>query len=163
MKTLMNVRKLSTAFVTICAAVQPALSKPMEAPTLEEAARSNVVVIAQYVDYKPFLEPVTYFDGVMGHYVVEKVLKGKRPRDKHINVAYAFHDGSACLADKNWKFSDAVMPKKESSWILFLQEPNWKSSTTENAYSTYRGDFGRMPANAANIEKVQKLLSASHN
>lgn len=157
----MNVRKLSTVFVTLCAAVQPALSKPMEAPKLEEAARSNLVLIAQYVGYKPFLEPVTYFDGVMGRYVVEKVLKGNQPGDPHINVAYAFHDGSACLADKDWKFSEAIMPKKGSSWILFLQQPNWKSTNTENAYSTYRGDFGRMPATAENIQQVRKLISAS--
>jgi hypothetical protein len=138
---------------------QAAFAKPMMEPKLEEAVKSRFVVIAQYSGYKAFREPVTYFDGVMGRYLLEKVMKGPQIRDPHINVAYAFHDGSACLAEPDWKFSDKIMPKVGSSWILFLEEPNWKSSNTDNAFSTYRGDFGRMPATAANIEKVKKMIS----
>lgn len=154
----MNIRKLATSLAVLSAVAQSAFAEPMDSPTMEEAAKSPVVLVAQYSGYKPFREPVTYFDGVMGHYLVEKVIKGPELRQPNINVAYAFHDGSACLAEKDWKFSDAKMPKIGSSWILFLKSPNWKSSNTDNAYSTYRGDFGRMPATASNIEKVRKLI-----
>lgn len=163
---MMLTQKMVLSLIVGCAAltsmfVAPArvMAEPMMAPKLEEAAKSSTIVVAQYSSFKPFQEPVTYFDGVMGHYTVQKVMKGPQIRDPHINVAYAFHDGSACLEEKDWKFSEKVMPKVGSSWILFLEEPNWKSSNTDNAYTTYRGDFGRMPATAVNIEKVQKLLT----
>ncbi len=154
----MKITKFAAALTVLSVFAQPVFSKPMPSPTLEEAVKSPVVLVAQYVDYKPFLEPVTYMDGVMGHYLVKTVLKGSSPKDPHINVPYAFHDGSACLPDKDWKFTEDVMPKKGSGWILFLTPPNWKSSNTDNAFTTYRGDFGRLAATTDNIAKVKKLL-----
>ncbi|MBI2810804.1 MAG: hypothetical protein HYX67_08260 [Candidatus Melainabacteria bacterium] len=155
----MNICKLTTALLVLGAAAAPTFAEPMMAPTMKEAAKSPIIFVAQYDGYKPFLEPVTYFDGVMAHFTLTRVLKGPELLNPHINVAYAFHDGSACEAEKGWKFSEAKMPAKGSSWILFLEEPKFKSSNSNNAYTTYRGDFGRMPATTSNIESVQKLIS----
>lgn len=154
----MKIRKVAAALLSLGTATAPAFAKPMTAPTVEDAAKSQIIFVAQYDGYKPFLEPVRYLDGVMAHFTLMRVLKGPQLRDPHINVAWAFHDGSACLPEKDWKFSQAKMPTKGSAWILFLEEPKFKSSNT-NAYSTYRGDFGRMAATTANIESVQKLIA----
>ncbi len=155
----MNICKVVTALLMLGAAVAPTSAEPMIAPTMKEAAKSSIIFVAQYNGYKPFLKPVRYLDGVMAHFTLTRVLKGPQLRDPHINVAYAFHDGSACEPEKDWKFSEAKMPAKGSAWILFLEEPKFKSSNTNNAYSTYCGDFGRMPATTSNVESVQKLIA----
>ena len=155
----MNIGKITTLVCVLGAAMRPTLAEPMMAPTMNEAAKSPIVFVAQYDGYKPFVEPVTYFDGVMARYTLTRVLKGPQLRDPHINVAYAFHDGSACEPEKGWKFSEAKMPAKGSTWILFLEEPKFKSSNTNNAYITYRGDFGRIAATTSSIESVQKLIA----
>ncbi|MBS1954548.1 MAG: hypothetical protein JST89_10190 [Cyanobacteria bacterium SZAS-4] len=155
----MNICKVAAALFVLGAAASPTFAEPMMAPTLKEASKSPIIFVAQYDGYKPFLEPVRYMDGVMAHFTLVRVLKGPQLRDPHINVAYAFHDGSACEPEKDWKFSEAKMPAKGTSWILFLEEPKFKSSNTNNAYSTYRGDFGRMPATTSNLESVEKLIA----
>lgn len=155
----MNICKVAATLLALGAAVAPTLAEPMMAPTLKEASKSSTIFVAQYDGYTPFLKPVRYMDGVMAHFTLMRVLKGPQLRDPNINVAYAFHDGSACEPEKDWKFSEAKMPAKGSSWILFLEEPKFKSSNTNNAYSTYRGDFGRMAATTSNLEIVEKLIS----
>jgi hypothetical protein len=155
----MNICKIATALFVLSAAARPTFAEPMMAPTMKEAVKSSVILVAKYDGYKPFLEPVTYFDGVMAHFTVTKVLKGSDLREPHINVAFAFHDGSACEPERNWKFSEAKMPAKDSSWILFLEQPKFKSSNSVNAFTTYRGDFGRVAATKSSIENVQRLIS----
>jgi hypothetical protein len=154
----MNFCKIATIVFLLGAVIHPCAAEPMMAPTKKEAAQSKWILLAKYVGYKPFQLPVTYFDGVMAEYQITKILKGPEVKDPKINVSYAFHDGSACLAERNWTFSDAKMPQKGSGWILFLEQPSFKSSYT-NAFITYRGDFGRVAATSSSVADVQKLIS----
>lgn len=151
----MNICRIATILVVYCATLLPCAAEPMMAPTMKEAALSNLIVLAKYEGYKSVELPVTYFGGVTAQYQIIKVLKGAQVPNAKINVGYAFHDGSACLAEPNWVFSDAKMPQKDSKWILFLEQPSLKS----NVFFTYRGDFGRVAATTSSIANVQKLIS----
>ena len=124
------------------------LSKPMDTPKLSEAVRFPRVVVAEYVDHKSS-PPITYFGGTLARYRVVETLRG--PLGGEVSVVYAFHDGSACLEEQGWKFSERMMPARGSRWILFLQ-PEGES------WRTYRGDWGRMAATPGNLEKVKAAL-----
>ncbi len=154
----MKIGQIATIAFCLSTSLRPCAAEPMMAPTKKEAAQSKWILVAKYKGYKPFQLPVTYFNGVMAQYKIAKILKGPEVKDPNINVAYAFHDGSACLAEQNWKFSDAKMPKIDSDWILFLDDPSFNSSYT-NAFITYRGDFGRVSATSSSIADAQKLIS----
>jgi len=124
------------------------LAKPMIAPTMQEAMRSPLIVVARYCDYRTDAEGVSYFRGPQAHYRVEQVLKGKAPA-QDLWVRYDFHDGSACLEPKEFRFSPNLMPAKNSRWLLFLK-------TDGKDWTTYRGDWGRQTADKA--AEVRKRL-----
>lgn len=126
-------------------------AKPMPAPTKEEAYKSQVIVIAEYLGYKSHGK-IDYFRGPIAQYKTIRVLKGDAPAS--LNVRHDFSDGSACIAEVGWKFTDNLMPKKGSKWILFLKNDNFAKEWT-----TYRGDFGRWKAKLENIKEVESSLS----
>jgi len=107
-------------------------------PTLEEAIlTSEHIVIAKYIGYNK-LKFITYFNGPVAKYKVIKNLKGNLSFEA-ISIRYMFNDGSACLAPKNWRFNDGMMPKPASTWVLFLK----RDTQHKGLWMTYRGDFGR--------------------
>lgn len=126
-------------------------AKPMDSPKLEEAIRSECIVIAEYISYNHDAV-ISYFHGPIAEYKVTDIIKGKL-QDSIIKLHYDFQDGSACIAERNWVFSDKLMPEKGSRWILFL-----KNKEAE-IYITYRGDYGRWPFTKENLQKVKQALS----
>jgi hypothetical protein len=51
----------------------------------------------------------------------------------------------------DWSFTEKLMPKKGSLWLLFIGENG-------SPHTTYRGDFGRTPAQAhTGIEVCQNI------
>lgn len=95
-------------------------AKPMDNPTIEEVIQSNWIVIAEYIDYSK-QGKIGYFNEPIANYKVIQVLRGKL-LDETIQIYYEFQDGSACVLLKGWRFSDNLMPKKGSQWILFLKD-----------------------------------------
>lgn len=135
------------------------LAKPMPEPLEEKAYKSQWIVIAQYQGYSANTEypgsidngKITYFNFPIAKYKVVRLLKGAAV-PPIVDVLYAFHDGSPCMADENWKLKDAL-PKRGSKWILFLNE-----FEGHNYLTTYGGDFGRWPATKKKILEVEKQL-----
>ncbi len=144
-----------------------AFAEPMERASLDEAARSPHVVLASYQDFQPATgrsDEDIYFSGIKATYKIESILKQpqKGSRDtaipieagKKADVKYIMHDLSPCLVDETFHFSERLMPKKGSKWILFLQMKD-----TNNDWHTYRGEVGRMEATEANIKRVKALIN----
>lgn len=136
--------------------VLPAVAKPMNAPTLEEAVRSSaMIVLATYDDYSS-KGKIDYFHGPRARYQVDGLLARRamllESKDDPLEIRYDFTDGSACIAPKKFNFRKEL-PKKGSQWILFLQDKQ-----SEGIITTYRGSYGRIPATPGNIAKVQTAL-----
>jgi len=127
------------------------LAKDMLVPTKKEAYKSEFIVIGKYVGYQE-KEEINYFQGPVAKFKTIRILKGSS-LPKTLNIRYDFHDGSACIDLEGWKFSKSIMPKSGSLWILFMNK-----SKENNAFVTYRGDFGRWEATEENIIKVEKAL-----
>ena len=131
-----------------------AYSKPMFAPTIDEALKSSsYIVVAEYAGYSKHWNKIDYFYGPIATYKVIEILKGSTLPES-IQIQYDFTDGSACIVPQNWNFNEKYMPKKRSRWILFLQS----KSDKENIWKTYRGDYGRWEADESNIIKIEKQL-----
>ncbi len=130
-------------------------AKPMDNPTVEEAIQSKIIIIAEYIDYSK-QGKIGYFNGPIANYKVIQVLRGKL-LDETISIHYDFQDGSACVLLKGWRFSDNLMPKKDSQWILFLKD----KSGDGKSYMTYRGDYGRWPVNEENLFVTKLFLGIS--
>ncbi len=141
---------LSIAFIC-CLGYSSVFAKPMSAPTKKEAFKSSLVVIVEYTGYKSEGE-IDYFGGPIAQYKLVRVLKGPNAL-KVFDVRYDFTDGSACIAEVGWKFTENLMPQKGSKWILFLNKDSQVKYLT-----TYRGSFGRWEANAENIIEVENAL-----
>ena len=161
---MVTIRKISRAFlggiylsVVLCLLSVSvihslAYAKDMYSPTLTEAiAQSQWIVVAEYVSYAASDE-IGYFYGPLAKYKIINVLKGEQLKG-NIQIGYEFHNGSACIELENWQFSDELMPKDNSRWILFLK------NNEQGAYATYRGDYGRWPASSENLQKVKEQLN----
>lgn len=128
---------------------QKTFAKALETPTLEEAVKkSNYIVVAEYLGYTKDAK-IYYSHGPLAKYKVIKILKGEEVSGI-IQVRYEFNDRSYCLPEKDWRFSDNLMPKKDSQWILFLE----RKDDDKNTYFTYRGDYGRLILNEINLQKI---------
>jgi len=138
--------------VTLLSLAGLGLAKPMLPPTPEQAVESPLVLVTDYVSHDAAPTP-TYFGGTIAEYQVRTVLKGQFS-DKTIRIRYEFHDGTPCMEEPGWNFSDKLMPKPNSQWILFLR-PGEKA---EDPYRTYRGDYGRWGMNEVKLQTVQGLL-----
>lgn len=130
-------------------------AKPMPAPTPQEAARSPLIVVCEYIDYDKD-GPVTYFGGVIARYKVTSALKGQAAGDT-VKIRYTFHDGTPCMETPGWTFDEKTMPKPGSRWILFLS-PGAKA---DDPCTTYRGNYGRWPATPETLKRVEDLLGAA--
>ena len=120
-------------------------------PTLEEALRSPLIIVAEYIGPLPE-QKMTYFSGARVQYKVVEVLKGTPPVSP-LSVRYLFNDGSACLEPEGWTFEKERMPSRRSHWILFL------TGTDESGeHQTYRGNFGRREATPAQVSEVKHRL-----
>ena len=139
----------------------------MSVPDIDNASKSDWIVVARYLGHAPIgvkadlSSENLYFRGLDAQYQVDSVLKQSKNRStslmslkRPIHVYYAFQDGSACMAPPDFKLNEESLPAKDSRWILFL-EPG----ETFNYFSTYRGDYGRLPATPENLSKVKSLLA----
>lgn len=144
-----------SSLVSLALLAAPASAKPMPTPTLEGALRSPLIVLARYERCDP--TGATYFGGVGATYTPLEVWKGKLPKEtKSLSVAYAFTDGSACIAPKKWTFSPKLMPKAGATFVLFL-------TPAGETHRTFRGGYGRWPADAlkkAERKTLRQLLSS---
>jgi len=151
----MRLKLLVPSLVCLALFALPAGAKPMAAPTLESALRSPLIVLARYEGCDP--QGATYFGCLSANYTLLEAWKGELPKGtKDLRVAYAFTDGSACIAPKDWAFSPKLMPKQGATFVLFL-------TPSEGAYRTFRGTYGRWAADAlkkSEKKTLRELLSS---
>lgn len=145
-------KKLLVIMSLFCFAIfLPLFAKPMFEPTKDQAFNFPFIAIVEYTGYK--LEgKVDYFSGPIGEYKIIRLLKGANLPEV-LDVRYDFSDGSACIAEAGWKFTEDLMPEKGSRWILFLDQ-----DTQMKYWTTYRGSFGRWDASPENIQEVEDAL-----
>jgi len=136
-----------------------AFAKPMEEPLLpaspDEICGSDSAVEATYESYKQRAssDPISYFNPPLAVYRVTKQLHGVKTPEQ-IAVMFQFDDGSACIEEEGWKFSEKLMPEKGSKWLLFLKPGS------EGEFNTSRGTSGRIPIgekSASVLEVCEKV------
>ena len=147
------------AFVILvsCASINNSFAAPLFISKPEEAARSESIIVAEYIGYRlPKEGKIDYFVPPVATYKIIEVFKGALQPQDTVEILYSFHDASACIAEQGWKFSEKLMPAKGSRWILFIERRAEDSG--EVPYSTYRGDYGRWPANDKNLVAVRGMI-----
>jgi hypothetical protein len=124
------------------------MTEPMAPASIREACSSESVVEAEYLRFSSNT-PISFFDGPIAGYRVIRVINGKTTAEE-IAIKYDFHDGTACIEPSGWNFSDELMPLPNSKWLLFLK------ASSDNMYTTYRGDFGRIEIGPKSKEFLEK-------
>jgi hypothetical protein len=139
----------------------PASAKPLPRPTLEQALRSPLIVLARYERSDP--RGATYFGEIPASYSIQQIWKGELPQGtQEITLGYRFQDGSACIPPQDWAFSKDMLPKVGATFVLFLS-PYTSPVKPAISYQSYRGPFGRWPADSlqkSEREFLQKLVKA---
>ncbi len=126
--------------------------------SFENAAHSECILIAEYIGYDKNTE-VHFTHPPVANYRISKILKGP-PLNKDLPLRYEFTDRiNDTQAPAGWKFGPDKMPKKNSEWIIFIQN----ALPRDGAFDTYQGSYGRQPATEENLNKVYSLLENSAN
>jgi len=98
-------------------------------------------------------DAITFFHPPIAHYHIETILRGPK-LNREFPVRYEFHDKTAKEKPKDWKFSEDLMPKKGSKWLLFAPA----AIPTNGAFETFRGSFGRMEATPDNLDQIYRVI-----
>jgi len=126
--------------------------------SFENAAHSECIVIAEYLGYDKNAD-VYYTHPPIANYSITKILKGP-PLNRNLPVRYEFSDRvNDVQAPPGWKFGPDKMPKKGSSWIIFIKN----ALPRDGAFDTYQGSYGRQPATEENLNKIYSLMENSAN
>jgi hypothetical protein len=111
------------------------------------------VYVAEFKGYE-HSGPVSYYKPPRANYHIEEYLKGP-PLSRTLPVKYEFHEklvGVEKPAD--WKFSEDMMPKKGSKWLIFI--PN--CVPIDGEFETFHGSFGRQEWNEKNIDEIHRII-----
>jgi len=125
--------------------------------SFQNAAHSECILIAEYLDYQHNPD-IQFFHPPIANYHITKILKGP-PLNSELPVRYEFYDRINNALPEGWKFGPDKMPKKGSSWIIFIMN----AVPRDGAFDTYQGSYGRQPANDENLNQIYALLENSAN
>lgn len=115
--------------------------------------KSEGVYVAEYKDYEQ-AGLVSYFKPPQANYKIVEYLKGP-PLSRTLPIKYEFHEkivGEEKPAD--WKWSESLMPKKGSKWIIFI--PN--CVPIDGKFETFHGSYGRQEFNEENIDEIHRII-----
>ena len=98
---------------------------------------------------------ITFFRPPITRFHIEKVLKGP-PLNKNLPLRFEFHDkiSDSGEAPKDWKFGPDKLPKKDSRWLIFIQN----AVPRAGAFDTYHGSYGRQEATEENLNKIYQII-----
>jgi len=116
------------------------------------AIRSESICLAEYTGYDKSKD-ISWDHPPQAHYRITEILKGP-PFGRNPTVKYEFHDSIDRTMPNGWKFSDKMMPEKDSKWILFIEVAVPKRGMLE----LYQGSYGRQPATDENLKQLNGLL-----
>jgi len=118
-------------------------------------AQCENIVVAEFVGMEISKErPPTYFTPPKAKYHITEYLKGA-PFNKAIALKYEFHD-EIISEEKpaDWKFGEALLPKKGSKWLLFIPS----AVPIDGMLHTYHGRWGRQEFTEENYDKILKII-----
>jgi len=134
------------------------------------ATHSESICLAEYAGYDRSGD-IDWDHPPQAHYQITEILKGPSYDDaahrftkgvdqvhhlhgRALPVKYEFHDLVNPTMPNGWKFSEKLMPEKDSKWILFIEFAVPK----RGMFELYQGSFGRLPAIEENLNQVKALL-----
>jgi tetratricopeptide (TPR) repeat protein len=127
-----------------------------ELRTMDNAIRSEAIVIAEYKGYDKG-EDIRWNNPPKANFYITKFLIGP-PLNRNLPVRYFFHTPAHPDAPAGWKFDDSKMPAVGSKWILFIEF----AAPERGQFNTYLGSYGRMEATEANLDKLDTIMD-KHN
>jgi len=129
-----------------------------EGRTLEAACRmSEWIGDCEYVGYSAN-GPISLSNPPIARFRYGQygtTLKGP-PLGHELPVRFEFDRPLSQETQANWKFTPSMMPPLNSRWIIFI--PNLVP-VPGKGFSTYKGNYGRMPATAESLKAVQDELA----
>jgi hypothetical protein len=110
------------------------------------------VFVAEYKGYETD-GPVSFFKPPQANFRIIEYLKGP-PLSRTFPVKYEFHEKLGEERPKDWKFSEEMMPKKGSKWLIFV--PN--CVPIDGKFETFHGSFGRQEYTDKVIDEIHKII-----
>jgi tetratricopeptide (TPR) repeat protein len=121
---------------------------------LENAySQSEGIFVATFKNYEKVGDAITYFRPPLAHFHIEEYMKGP-PLNANIPIRFEFHDKIGESKPEGWKFTEEMMPKKGSKWILYI--PN--CVPIDGMFETYHGKFGIQEYTDDNYDKIMRIL-----
>ncbi len=131
------------------------VQKSKSAKSFENAfSYSEFIGICTFENYEKS-DDISFFNPPRAHFHIDKILKGPN-LNKEMPVRFEFHDKTATEKPEGWEFSDSMMPKKGSKWILFT-DAAIPTQTAQNSFETFRGNYGRMEATKENLDEIYRV------
>ncbi len=131
------------------------VQKSKAAKSFENAfSYSEFIAICTYESYEK-ADDISFFNPPRAHFRIDKILKGPN-LNRAMPVRFEFHDKTATEKPQGWEFSDSMMPKKGSKWILFT-DAAIPTETAQNSFETFRGNYGRMEATKENLDEIYRV------
>lgn len=115
--------------------------------------KSEAVFIAEYKGYEKRPD-ITYYQPPLAKYYIEKFYKGP-PLNRNIPIRYEFNEGlENQKRPEGWKFSEELMPKPGSKWIIFVEN----AVPVDHMFETFHGSYGRQPYTDETLDEVLAIL-----
>lgn len=121
---------------------------------LENAfSQSEGIFVCSFKDYEKVGDSITYFRPPLARFYIEETLKGP-PLNRNIPIRFEFHEKIGEGKPEGWKFTEEMMPKKNTKWIIYI--PN--CVPIDGMFETYHGKFGIQEYTDDNYDKILRIL-----
>ncbi|MDX2104763.1 MAG: hypothetical protein SFY67_00040 [Candidatus Melainabacteria bacterium] len=115
--------------------------------------KSEAVFIAEYKGYEKRPD-ITYYQPPLAKFYIEKFYKGP-PLNRNIPIKFEFNEGlENQKRPEGWKFSEELMPKPGSKWIIFVEN----AVPVDHMFETFHGSYGRQPYSDETLDEVLAIL-----
>jgi hypothetical protein len=139
--------------IALCSSSSPSC----QAEPSHECLDSESIMVGEYLGRESApSSKITFENPPMAYYHITQILKGP-PTSRSLSLKYDFGDKSQ-TQPKDWAFSESMMPKRNSSWILFI--PFSVPSGEKRWFETYRGSLGRMEGAPGVVQEIQDALNS---
>ncbi|MDZ4836901.1 MAG: tetratricopeptide repeat protein [Candidatus Melainabacteria bacterium] len=110
------------------------------------------VFVAEYKGYE-HEGPISFFKPPQANFAIKEYLKGP-PLSRTFPVKFEFHSKLGEERPKDWKFSDALMPKKGQLYLIFV--PN--CVPIDGKFETFHGSYGIQEYSDKTIDEIHKII-----
>ena len=133
-----------------------AQAKTLTPPSLEDMLRSEVIVVAEFLDVIPPAHPSNFdYTGVPAHFRRTRILRGEALSETLL-VRYDFSDGSFCIPPQSFDYR-THLPRRGERFVLFL------SYHQAGEWFTYGGDYGRWSGADSVVKRATRMIREHHS